>query len=255
MPYTVGEVARTAHVSVRTLHHYDELGLLVPSGRSGAGYRLYDDADLERLQQILFYRELGLPLDEIARIMADPAFDRTEALLAQREALRAQVIRAEALLDAVERALSATRTGVAMTKEEMFEVFGDDDPTQYEDEVKERWGDTEAYRVSMERTKRYTKEDWKDVKAETDQMFADFTRVFTEGHAPGDPEVQEVVERHRLSIDQRFYPCSKEMHAGLGRMYVADPRFKKNYDKHAEGLAQFVCDATQIAAGLPVDGA
>jgi len=136
-----------------------------------------------------------------------------------------------------------------MSKEEMFEVFGEEfDPSQYEDEVKERWGDTDAYKESARRAKSYSKEDWKAIKDEGDQIVEDFARLFAEGKEPGDPEVLAVVERHRLSIDQRFYPCSKEMHANLGQMYIADPRFTEFYDKHAEGLAQFVCDATQIAA-------
>lgn len=245
--YQVGDAARIARVSVRTLHHYDEIGLLSPSGRSASGYRLYNDADLERLQQVLFYRELGLPLDEIRRVMTDPGFDRREALLAQRDLLEAQAVRAQALLDAVDKAIAAIDEGVRMTNDEMFEVFGEEQ-REYQKEAEERWGETDAYKESTRRAKGYTKAEWEQIKAEGDAIEEDFATLYLDGAAPGDPEVQDVVERHRLMIDKRFYPCSRQMHAQLGQMYVADPRFTAHYDQHAEGLAQFVCDATAVAA-------
>lgn len=130
-----------------------------------------------------------------------------------------------------------------MSQEEMFEVFGDFDPTQYEDEVKERWGDTDAYKESARRTARYTKEDWKRFKAESEEIGNDLMAVFDCGLPPTDPEVLDVVERHRQQINEWFYDCSPEMHANLGRMYVADPRFTKTYEDMRPGLAQYVCDA------------
>ncbi|MBI5231575.1 MAG: MerR family transcriptional regulator [Coriobacteriales bacterium] len=247
--YSVGEVAKLAHVSVRTLHHYDEIGLLEPSSRSESGYRLYDDGDLERLQQVLFFRELGFPLDEIRRVMSDPAFDRREALLEQRESLAARVLHAEALLQAVDRAIGALEEGETMDKEEMFEVFGDFDPSQYEDEVKERWGDTDAYAESARRTKRYTKEDWKRFKAEQDELQARIVALFDEGVEPADPKAMDVADEARLQIDTWFYPLSREGHVCLGEMYVADPRFEEFYDKQREGLAQWFCDAIKANAG------
>ncbi len=249
MAWTVGEVARLAKVSVRTLHHYDAVGLLGPSGRSDAGYRLYEMTDLERLQQVLFFRELGFSLDEIRAVMADSAFDRGDALRAQRALLAEKARRTGAMLTKIDEALAAMEGGTTMDENDMFEVFGDFDPKQYEDEVKQRWGDTEAYRESARRTKAFTKDDWKRVKAEQEAVMDAFAEAFRAGLAPDDPKVQEVVERHRLSIE-RFYTCSKEMHANLGRMYVEDPRFAKNYEDRAEGLARFVCDATQAALRL-----
>ncbi len=240
---TVGEVSTLARVSVRTLHHYDEIGLLSPSHRSDSGYRLYDIEDLARLQQILFYRELGFPLAEIRQLMLDPAFDRRSALVAQRDLLARNAERAAALLHAVEEALDAIEEGTAMDKEEMFEVFGDFDPTQYEDEVKERWGETEAYRESARRTARYTKEDWKRFKAESEEITTALIAAFDRGLPSTDPEVLDIVERHRQQIGTWFYECPPEMHANLGRMYVADPRFTKTYEDMRPGLAQYVCDA------------
>src|SRR5688572_12885860 len=151
MELKVSDVAKLAGVSVRALHHYDEIGLLRPSGRSAAGYRLYSDDDLKKLQQILFFKELGFPLEEIRRIVGAPDFDVRAALLMQRRLLTEKSARLDALIRAVDAALDSLEGGTAMTKEEMFEVFGSDDPSQYEDEVKERWGETEAYRESKRR--------------------------------------------------------------------------------------------------------
>ncbi|MHB1477491.1 MAG: MerR family transcriptional regulator, partial [Coriobacteriia bacterium] len=152
---TVSEVARLANVSVRTLHHYDEIGLLVPGGRTDAGYRLYGDDDLRRLQEILLFRELEIPLEDIARLLAGGAFDRRAALELQHEMLLQKAVRTEALIASVERTINAERTGVRMTKEEMFEVFGDFDPAEYEEEVQERWGQSDAYKESARRTAKY----------------------------------------------------------------------------------------------------
>ena len=151
MAHPVGEVARLAGVTVRTLHHYDEIGLLSPSGRTHAGYRRYDDADLTRLQQILFYRELGFSLEEIAGILDDPAADATAHLRRQHELLTARISRLQEMAAAVELALEAEKMGVPLTPEERFEVFGDQDPQQYAEETKERWGGTDAYRESARR--------------------------------------------------------------------------------------------------------
>ncbi|MDF1542859.1 MAG: MerR family transcriptional regulator [Anaerosomatales bacterium] len=241
--FTVGDVARLAHVSVRTLHHYESVGLLNPSRRTEAGYRLYTLADLERLQQVLFYKELGFSLEDIGELMSDPAFDRREALLVQRELIAEQAVRLQALLDLIDRTIDATEGGIRMTKEEMFEVFGDFDPSEYEDEVKERWGESEAYKESARRTARYTKADWQRFKDESEEINAAVVALMDEGVPADDPRAMDAVERARLQIDTWFYPCSRQMHAGLGRMYIADPRFTATYEKIRTGMAQYMCDA------------
>lgn len=243
MSYTVGEVAKLAHVSVRTLHHYDEIGLLSPSERSDAGYRLYTLVDLERLQQVLFYKELGFALDEIREVMDDPAFDRREALMTQRELVAQQAQRLEALLGLIDTTLISLEGGIRMTKEEMFEVFGDFDPTEYEDEVRERWGETDAYKESARRTARYTKDDWARFKAESDEINSAIIALMDEGVPADDPRAMDAVDRHRKQIDEWFYPCSLEMHAALGEMYIADPRFTATYEKMHVGMARYVRDA------------
>jgi DNA-binding transcriptional MerR regulator len=149
MTWTIGEAAKLAKVSVRTLHHYDEVGLLAPSDRSDAGYRLYSVEDLERLQQIMLFRELGFSLDDIRSIVLDPSFDRTEALHAQRNLLAEKVRRTKVAIDAIDLQLLEMEEGIPMTKEESSKMFGElfdgFDPADYEDEARERWGETDAY--------------------------------------------------------------------------------------------------------------
>ncbi len=248
MSLTVSQVARLAGVSVRTLHHYDELGLLRPSGRSQAGYRLYEQADLQRLQQVLFFKELGFPLEEILRLVSDRAFDLRAALRMQRQLLTERATRVQALIQAVDAALESLERGTVMTKEEMFEVFGDFDPTKYEAEAKERWGQTEAYRESARRTARYGTKDWEKIKAEGDQIQRELAARLEAGGAPTDPEAIALAEQHRSYIERWFYPCSPEMHRGLGELYVSDSRFTENIDRVRPGLAQFMRDAFRANA-------
>jgi DNA-binding transcriptional MerR regulator len=152
--YTVGEVASLAHVSVRTLHHYDAIGLLTPSDRTASGYRLYRHWDLEQLQHILLYRELDFPLDAIGRLMLDPTFDRRAALAAHRDQLAGRAQHLTRIVAAIDAALDALTKGEPMNDTDMFEVFGDFDPTAHEPEVMERWGKTDAYAESARRTTR-----------------------------------------------------------------------------------------------------
>jgi MerR family transcriptional regulator, thiopeptide resistance regulator len=241
----VGEVARLASVSVRTLHHYDRLGLVTPSERSEADYRLYAPPDLERLQTVLFYKELGFALETIRALLADPAFDRRQALSAQRDLIAERALRLRALLRLIDTTITALDGGIQMSKEEMFEVFGDFDPADYQDEVKERWGSTDAYKESARRTARYTKEDWQRYKAESAEILDSLAALMDAGVSPADPRAMDVAERARLQIDNWFYACSREMHSGLGQMYVADPRFSATYDRVRPGMAQYLCDAIQ----------
>ena len=249
--YTVGELADLAQVTIRTLHHYDAIGLLAPSGRTSSGYRLYGHEELEQLQQILLYRELDFSLDAISRIMLDPTFDRRAALVAQRGQLAARAGRTQAILAAIDAALNAMDKGEHMNDADMFEVFGDFDPQQYDAEARERWGDTDAYRESARRTAGYTKDDWKQIKADGDAVARDLAARLAAGADPGDADVQSLVDRHREQIDTWFYPCSIDMQVNLGDMYVADARFAATYDRYQPGLASFLRDAIRIRAGLP----
>ena len=245
----VGEVARLAGVTVRTLHHYDEIGLLRPGGRTAAGYRLYDEADLLRLQRVLAYRELGLTLEEVGALLdgAD-AVDEVALLRRQRDALAERITRLQQVLAAVTTTMEARTMGIELTPAEILEVFGDDDPTRHADEAAERWGDTDAYQQSQERARRYTKADWQQVKAEQDASTARYADVMRRGVAPTDPEAMDAAEAHRQLISRWFYDCPPQMHRGLGDLYVADPRFTAHYDAHEPGLAQWVRDAVHANA-------
>lgn len=243
---TVGEVSRLAGITVRTLHHYDRIGLVRPSGRSASGYRIYDERDLERLQQVLFYRELGFGLEEIRAIMAAPDFERGGALREQRKMLEIEAARLEGLIRAVDAAVDAHDAGISLTDEQLFEVFGDFDPRQYADEVRQRWGHTEAYRQSQQRALRFTQDDWRQVKAEGEEIARRFAQVMTSGEAASSPAADAVVMAHRRHLG-RFYDCSAEMHRGLGELYVEDHRFTAYWDAYAPGLARFVHDAIAAA--------
>jgi MerR family transcriptional regulator, thiopeptide resistance regulator len=244
----VGEVAALAGVTVRTLHHYDRIGLLSPSGRTAAGYRQYASADLDRLHQVLLYRELGFPLEEVTTLLDDPAADPEAHLRRQHALLRDRLERTSAMVAAVEKEMEARAMGISLTPEERFEVFGEHDPAQYEAEVEERWGETEAYAQSKRRTATYTKNDWLRIKAEGEDIEARFAAALRSG-APADSEqAMDLAEEHRQQISRNFYDCPPEMHAGLGRMYVEDERFTAHYEQRAIGLAQYVSDAVQANA-------
>jgi DNA-binding transcriptional MerR regulator len=241
--YSVGQVATLAGVSVRTLHHYHEIGLLAPSGQTPAGYRKYSADDLERLQRVLFYRELGFALDDIVTILDDPATDAGGHLRRQRDLLTRRIRRLEAMVTAVDRAMEARHMGISLTPEERLEVFGDRDPAQYAEEAERRWGETDAYRQSQQRTSGYTKEDWLRIKADTADLQARLAAAFTSGVAPDSAAAMDLAEEHRQQISRYFYDCGYDVHRGLAEMYLTDPRFTKNYEDVAPGLAQFVHDA------------
>ena len=245
MSRTVGEVAKLAHVSVRTLHHYDSIGLLVPSERSESGYRLYGEADLEKLQQALFFRELGFGLDQITRIIRDPTFDRREALEMQRRMLADKTAQLQHMIEAVDAAIDSMERGVTMDEKDRFEVFGEFDPAEYEAEARERWGETDAYKESAHRTARYTKDDWKRIMAQQKAVTDGYVQRMEAGDAPDSPAVFEVVERHLASITDNFYTLPGEMFGDLADMWVTDQRFTKNIDKAKPGLAQFQHDAVK----------
>jgi DNA-binding transcriptional MerR regulator len=246
--YTVSHVARIAHVTVRTLHHYDEIGLLVPSERTDKGYRLYDEADLQRLQQILIFRELDFPLEAIAQILDAPVFERGTALRAQRDVLVRGLRRTEAVLRAVDATLAALDGEETMDTKRMFEGFEEFDHAEHQAEAEQRWGQTDAYQESMHRAKQYSKEDWAAIKAEGEAATSRLAELLTAGKAPDGAEAMEAAEAHRTHITRWFYPCSHAMHVGLARMYQADPRFTQHYEKRAKGLAAFVAQAIEANA-------
>jgi DNA-binding transcriptional MerR regulator len=241
--YRVGEVARMSGVSVRTLHHYDDVGLLVPSGRTESGYRLYSAEDLTRLQQILFYRELEFGLDGIAEILARPGAAAEHHLRRQHRLLRARLARTQELIAAIEHEMEVRRMGLSLTPEEQLEVFGTDKVGEYTKEAEERWGNTDAWRESQRRTAAYTKDDWIEIKRQAGANMAAFARLLKAGAPPNGAAAMEVAEAHREHISHWFYDCSYDLHRGLARMYISDPRFTQSFDEIASGLSQYVHDA------------
>jgi MerR family transcriptional regulator, thiopeptide resistance regulator len=242
--YTVGRVAELAHISVRTLHHYDDIGLLRPSSRTSAGHRRYATADLVRLRAILFYRELDFGLDEIASMLADPGTGTDAHLRTQHRMLRERIDRDQRLLRAVEKEMEARTMGMALTPEEQFEVFGTDKVGgEWAEEARERWGDTESYQESQRRTASYTKQDWAELKAESDAALRVLRDLMQSGAPADGPVAQALAEEHRQYLTRWFYDCSYEMHRGLAEMYIADERFTATFEGVAPGLARYLHDA------------
>jgi MerR family transcriptional regulator, thiopeptide resistance regulator len=244
---TVSDVAALAGVTVRTLHHYDEVGLVVPSGRTEAGYRLYAPGDLERLQVVLFYRELGFSLAEIKQLLDRPDFDRGDVLRTQRDLLVEQTQRLEHMIAAVDQAIAAHEEGQRMTDETMFEVFGEQQ-RELQDEAEQGWGDTDAYRESRRRTSRYARQDWEELKAESETIMLRIAEVYRSGARADSVAAMDAVVAHRLQITERFYECSHQMQVQLAEGYVQDPRFTATYEVIAPGLTVWVRDAIRANA-------
>ncbi len=253
--YTVGALARLSGVTVRTLHHYDSIGLLSPSARSAAGYRLYSQADLLRLRQVLFYRELGFGLDEIAEILADPADGTDDHLRRQHRLLRERAARTAALLHAVEKEMEARDMGMALTPEEQFEVFGADKVAEYTEEARQRWGDTAAWQESQRRGAAYTKEDWITIKAEADANIQGFAGLVRAGEPATGTAAMDLAEEHRQHLIRWFYDCGYPMHRGLAELYVSDLRYVETYGQIAPGLSWYVHDAILANADRAEAGA
>jgi DNA-binding transcriptional MerR regulator len=245
---TVGQVAEQLGVTVRTLHHYDEIGLLVPSERTPAGYRLYDGADLTRLQNVVVYRRLGFALEEIALLLDDPSADVGEHLRRQREAVMSRLEEMQDLVMAIDRALEKEVSGIKLTKQEQKELFGDSFSDDYAVEAQERWGETEAWKQSQRRTSKYSKQDWVQIKAEMEAAGTAFVAAMDASLPATSQEAMDAAEQSRLQIEKWFYDITPEFHRNLGDMYIADPRFTKTYEDIKPGLSQYVRDAIHANA-------
>lgn len=237
---TVSEVSRLTGISVRTLHHYDAIGLLHPTAVTKAGYRMYDDAALCRLQSILLFRELQFPLKEIKTMLDSPSFDPSEALSQQIHLLELQRRHIDKLISF---AREIQEKGV---KPMAFHAFDNKDLEQYKAEVKERWGDTQAYQEYEKK-----QSGGQDFTQGTEQLMAVFVKLGSMKELPpDDPAVQEQVAALQRVITENFYTCTKEILSGLGRMYTADERFRENIDRAGgEGTAEFAGKAIESYCG------
>lgn len=242
MKLQIKEFAELTGVSVRTLHYYDEIGLLKPSFVDEQnGYRFYNEASLERMQEILFYRELDFPLKSIAEILASPNYDKQKALAEQKRLLTLKKDRLERLIAALEQAEKGEITMSAFDNSE-YETARQ----QYEDEAKQQWGGTDAYKESQTKTAGYSKEKWNDVLAGMNGVFAEFAECKKCGENADSETAQRLVKKLQDYITANFYHCTDDILAGLGQMYVCDERFKNNIDSHGEGTAEFVSEAIKI---------
>lgn len=240
--YTVRQLADMADITVRTLHHYDALGLLRPAARSAAGYRLYGEADLLRLQQILFFRELGFSLEQIRTIVEDPHFDQVRALEDHRRMLQAQVTRLERLLTTVERTIThLTEGNMGMTDAELYEGFSQEQIERYKREAREKYGE-KIVEESEQRVKGMSKDHWQAINTEGDAATQAIAELAGQGCEPGNPEVQRNIARHYAWIDHFWHP-TPESYAGLGRTYAEDPEFRAFYDKYRTDFADFMAAA------------
>ena len=225
----IKEFAQQIGVSVRTLHYYDEIGLLKPSEVDAQnGYRFYDERSLERMQEILFYRELDFSLKTIAQILSSPDYDKQQALMRQRKLLLAKKERLERLIDALD---SLEKGEGFMKPNNEYE----DLKNKYAEEVRQRWGSTDAYKESQQRNT-----DFSQAASLLDAVFEEFAELDRSGISPDNEAAKIQVEKLQRCITDNFYTCTNEILAGLGQMYAADVRFKNNIDKHGEGTAEFV---------------
>lgn len=229
-------LARLAGVSVRTLHHYDQVGLLKPEARTGAGYRLYGKEQLLRLQQILFYRELDLPLPEIARILEEPGFDPALALRDHRRRLEEKLGRLHRLLKTLDDTLAQYQGGHMLKDEDLYKGFSPEKIAAMRKEARSLYGE-ERVEASERKVRGMSREKWAAVQGEAEGVNRDLAALM--GRDPGDAAVQAVVARHHAWI-RHFWTPDAESYRGLGAHYAGHPEFRAHYDRHAEGLADFL---------------
>ena len=249
---TIGRVAELVGVSVRTLHHWDEIGLVSPATRTWADYRVYRAADIERIQQVLLYRELGLSLSDVQAVLDDPDADVLAQLDRQRAVLSERLDRLRRMIAAVDRMKEAHMSEQKLTPEQQAEILGDGWDPAWQDEAQENWGDTPEWAQSEKIKARMGVDDWKRVKEENDRLEADLAAAMTAGVQPGSEEANALAERHRASIGQ-WFDITVQKQVCIARMYVQDPRFTAHYDERAQGLAAWltaIIDAHARAQGI-----
>lgn len=248
MEYTINKLAKLAGVSTRTLRYYDQLGLLSPAQVSSNGYRIYGQKEIDRLQQILFYRELGLPLEEIKSILLSENFNKLEALESHLSALHARREQLDLLIANVEKSIKAAKGEITMSDREKFEGFlqklVDDNERQYGKEVRAKYGDAGVDR-SNARVLSMSKEQYAELEKLTDELNETLKAAFEQGD-PASDLAQKACELHKKWLCYYWDNYSKEAHIGVTQMYVDDPRFTEYYDKIAPGCASFLRDAVLI---------
>ena len=238
MEMQIKEFAKFTGVSVRTLHYYDEIGLLTPARVDRfTGYRYYNENSIIRMQEILFYRELDFSLKAISEILSAPNYDKNKALKEQKHLLTLKKERLERLILAIDGAVKG---------ENVMTAFDNREFEKYKVEAQEKWGNTSAYKEHTEKTKHYSKEKWNNLAEQMNDILAEFASCMKSGDEPESTKAQNLVKMLQDHITKNYYLCTNEILAGLGQMYVADERFRNNIDKNADGTATFICEAIKV---------
>jgi DNA-binding transcriptional MerR regulator len=252
MEYTVQKLGALAGISTRTLRYYDEFGILKPARINSSGYRIYGQAEVDRLQQILFYRELGLSLEAIRGIVTSPSFDGARALREHHDRLLQRRQQLDQLIANVEQTLAETEGRITMSNEEKFAGFKqkliDDNEQQYGQEAREQYG-AQAVDQSNRKLKNMTEEQYAALQQLEADMFAALEQAMEDGDSAS-RLAQQAAGLHRQWLSFYWDTYTKEAHAGVAQMYVDDERFKAYYDKHAPGTAEFLRDAVHVYTGV-----
>jgi DNA-binding transcriptional MerR regulator len=252
MEYTVQKLGQMAGISTRTLRYYDEIGILKPARMSSSGYRIYGQNEVDRLQQILFYRELGMKLETIKEIMMSPAFDGAKALKEHRAQLLDKRAQLDLLIANVEKTISSKEGRITMTDNEKFEGFKqkmiDDNEAKYGKEIREKYGE-DTVNKSNAKVKNMTQAQHEEVTRLSDELTKTLAEAFKAGN-PASDLAQKAADLHKQWLTFYWNEYSKEAHAGLAQMYVDDERFTAYYDKEQPGTAEFLRDAIHIYTGM-----
>jgi len=230
---TVNKVAKLAGISVRTLHYYDEIGLLTPTNKTNSKYRLYNEMDLEKLWQILFFKELDFPLSQIKEILNNPKFDKNQALENHKKLLLEKRNRIDKIITSIDKTI------MKGFETNMIKTFSNENYEKYKEEAIQKYGDTA--KQSYNRTSKYSKEQWKLIQEEATNIYTELGENMDKG--PTDEKVQQLIAQWKNHITKYYYDCTLEIFKGLGQLYVEDERFTKNIDKTKKGLASFMREA------------
>lgn len=252
MEYTVQKLANLAGISTRTLRYYDEIGILKPARINSSGYRIYGQAEVDRLQLILFYRELDLNLETIKQIITSEAFDKTAALKEHRKQLMAKREQLDLLISNVEKTIEANEGRSKMSDKEKFEGFKksmlDDNEKKYGKEIREKYGE-DTVNASNQKFMNMTQEEYDKFQRLSQEVLDTLEQAYQTGDPAGEL-AQKAADLHRQWLSFTWNSYSKEAHAGLAQMYVDDERFTAYYDKNQPGCAKFLRDAVLIYTGM-----
>lgn len=244
---TIGEVASLVGVSVRTLHHWDAVGLVRPQGRTPGGYRAYSAADVGRVHRVLVYRELGFALTKISALLDDPAVDEAEHLRQQQRLLEKRIERLRQMADAVGQVLASRTTGGTLTAQQQAEIFGRGWREEWAEEARERWGDSDEWAQFERNAAVLSEADRGQLQASGDALYSDLAAAKRSGVAPGSDQADDLAEQHREMIG-RLFACTHSMQVCLGQLYVQDARFSAYFDALEPGLSEWLSEVIDVNA-------